>query len=494
MAESMLGIQRYFSIATAVALVVTMIVVGLVFRTSANRDLVELTAAANVALANSLSASLLPMVPQLLQHVPDREGEAEARSKEIAHLNAVFADLGEGAKLLKVKVYLPDGETVYSSDNEEIGLDRRVEEHPEVFDAVVAQGEPQSGLSFEESLSAFSGEVFNRDVVETYFPLVDRSGSVIGVLELYTDVTGERGAIDRRTVVAIVGLSLVFALLYFTLVFVVMRHVMAPIRRASSQAAAIKPQESNRRLPIDGMPVELLPLVTAINEALERLDRALTRQRQFTGDAAHELLTPLAVLKANVETMSDPQARSAIQQDIDSISEVVSQLLELAELDALELGHVEPVDFRRVCEEVVAMLAPLAVRRGKAIELTGAEEPVMVQCCSRLLGRAVRNLLENAIAHTPSGTTARLELHEDGLLRVIDRGPGVAVEDRARVFQRFWRGKGRKGPGAGLGLSIVQRIATAFGGTVDVGEAPGGGAEFSLRLPLADLPSAATEG
>jgi two-component system sensor histidine kinase MprB len=110
------------------------------------------------------------------------------------------------------------------------------------------------------------------------------------------------------------------------------------------------------------------------------------------------------------------------------------------------------------------------------------------------LSRAVRNLIENAIAHTPEGKVVRLDLDDAGVIRVIDQGPGVAVEDRSRIFRRFWRGKGRKGPGAGLGLSIVQRFATTFGGSVEVGDAPGGGAEFILRLPLAEAPPAAGEG
>ena len=140
------------------------------------------------------------------------------------------------------------------------------------------------------------------------------------------------------------------------------------------------------------------------------------------------------------------------------------------------------------------MMAPVAIKENKAIELTGSAGPVLVRSCAKLLARAVRNLLENALAHTSEGKTVRLDLQDDGTVRIIDQGPGVAVEDRSRIFQRFWRGKGRKGPGAGLGLSIVQRFATTFGGNVEVCEAPGGGAEFILRLPLAEAPPAAGHG
>ncbi len=485
----MFGIQKYFSIATAIALAGTMVVVGLFFHSSANRDLVELTGANNAALANTLSVTLLPMIPELLHKPEIHPGHEAARQEQIAYLNGVFADLGEGASLLKVKIYAPDGATLYSSDNDEIGSNRHDDEHAEVFAAAIGEGVAQSGLSFEDRITAFSGQVFDRDVVETYFPLFDRDGQGTAVLELYTDVTAARTAIDRRTILAILGLSGVFIVLYLILVFVVMRRVMAPIRLASEQAALVKPQDSAMRLATDGMPVELLPLVRAINDALDRLDSALTRHRQFTADAAHELLTPLSVLKANVDTMTEPTARAAIQQDIDSISEVVSQLLELAELDSLDTGQAETVDFRAVCEEVVAMMAPVAIRQKKEIELTGASGPVRVRCCAKLLARAVRNLLENAVSHTPEGTVVRLDLQDDGSLHVIDAGPGVAPEDRVRIFQRFWRGKGRRGPGAGLGLSIVQRFADAFGGSVEVSEAPGGGADFVLKLPLAAPPA-----
>jgi len=490
----MFGIQRYFAIATAVALVVTMVVVGMFFRTSAIGDLVDLTGESNIALASTISTLLLPEYPGLVAEPDGEPSGSPLPSDHTLSLNAVFSDLAEGARLLKIKFYLPDGRTIYSSDNDEIDSDRLLEPHSEAFEAAIRDKTAQCGLSFEDRLSAFSGEVFNRDVVETYYPLVAGDGAVIGVLELYTDVTMVKAAIDQRTILATLGLGVIFGFLYLILVFVVMRRVMAPVRLASIRAAAIKPQHSDLRLPVAGMPSELLPLVNATNEALERLGKALTAHRQFTADAAHELLTPLSVLKAHVETLPDPSTRTAVHQDIASIVEIVSQLLELAELDALDPGHAEAIDLRPICEEVIATLAPIVIKQKKIIELTGTRGPVPVRCCAKLLSRAVRNLIENAIAHTPEGKVVRLDLDDAGVIRVIDQGPGVAVEDRSRIFRRFWRGKGRKGPGAGLGLSIVQRFATTFGGSVEVGDAPGGGAEFILRLPLAEAPPAAGEG
>jgi signal transduction histidine kinase len=134
------------------------------------------------------------------------------------------------------------------------------------------------------------------------------------------------------------------------------------------------------------------------------------------------------------------------------------------------------------------MLAPLAIRDGKHLALTGVTEPIIVKGSTSTLGRILRNLIENALRHTPEGTTVEVNLGADGLIRVSDQGEGVPPDQREAVFQRFWRGDKSTGSGAGLGLSIVKRIVESIGGQIWIEDVPGGGACFAVRLTLSQGP------
>ena len=156
--------------------------------------------------------------------------------------------------------------------------------------------------------------------------------------------------------------------------------------------------------------------------------------------------------------------------------------LEDFELDTAAIEPSEETDLQSVCADVVEYIAPLALREGKEIALSGCEEPVRVKGNREMLFRAVRNLAENAISHSAKGSTVEIILDADGTIGVLDQGPGIREEDREFIFQRFWRGDRRQSGSVGLGLSIVERIAAAHAGTIKVVNRPEGGAHFSLRL------------
>jgi signal transduction histidine kinase len=264
---------------------------------------------------------------------------------------------------------------------------------------------------------------------------------------------------------------------------------LRPLRAASALAASIGPKATGVRLPEDGLPKEIFPLFRAVNQALDRLDRGFRAQREFTADAAHELRTPLAVLKAHVESLPDRATALALAKDVDAMTRVVNQLLRIAQLETLTIGRDERADLHAIAVDVARLLAPLAVASDRLIAVSGADEAVPVWGNADALGQAVRNLAENALAHTPAHSTVELEVVEESpSIRVIDRGPGIPPAQRAQVFRRFWRAQPRRGAGAGLGLAIVARIADAHGGAVEIADAPGGGAVFILRL-RADPPA-----
>jgi signal transduction histidine kinase len=286
-------------------------------------------------------------------------------------------------------------------------------------------------------------------------------------------------------------LSVSLLLLLLLIDVLIVRRALAPVRRASTLAEAITPSRIDVRLPLEGMPQEIAPMVQAVNAALDRLERGFRAQRDLTADVAHELRTPLTVLRMRIDALPDPQIRAALHPGIDLMGRIVSQLLAIAELETVVVDAADRADLRAVCLEAAEHLAPLAILEHKQIELEGASAPVWVRGQHDFLFQAVRNLVENAIAHTPSGSVVGIEVHPQGEVRVLDRGPGVPPDQRALLFQRFWRRRDRAsaaGAGAGLGLSIVARIAEQHGGAVAVDARRGGGAVFVLGVPLADAP------
>lgn len=279
----------------------------------------------------------------------------------------------------------------------------------------------------------------------------------------------------------------IFAVVVLAVTIWTIRTSLKPVRAVSEEAAAITPGATAVRLSSAGLTSELLPLVTAVNDALDRLAKGFEIQRQFTADAAHELRTPLAILTAGLETLPASPDVDRLCEDAERMNRLVAQLLRVARLDAqpMDLGHT--VDLGNLAGGVVERLAPWAARSGRSVAFEAAEQPVPVRGNPDALSDAIRNLVENAIAHSPPGEEVTVAVDPLGEVSVTDRGPGVPFELREKVFERFWRSRERRssGQGAGLGLSIVAEIARAHAGKVIVCDAPEGGARFILTVPLA---------
>jgi len=258
---------------------------------------------------------------------------------------------------------------------------------------------------------------------------------------------------------------------------------LQPLMRASALAQLIGPTRTDLRLPEGRMPREAAPLVRAINEALDRLERGFITQREFLADAAHELRTPLAILRAEAESLHNREAASALIADIEGMTRIINQLIDIAESDSLTVKEDDRADIQAICTDVAAFLAPIAVAQGKCIAVSGVTEPVCVHGKSSALFQAIRNLVENAITYTAPATTVEIVIDADGTVVVSDEGPGVSPDQREAIFQRFWRGDRGRANGAGLGLAIVSRIVKAHGGHIEVRNARTNGAVFAVRLP-----------
>jgi len=263
---------------------------------------------------------------------------------------------------------------------------------------------------------------------------------------------------------------------------VIFRRALRPLLNASEMAKKINPNRTDVRLPPEEIPKEILPLVQAVNQALDRLEAGFRMQREFTADAAHELRTPLTILRSRVDTLADRGVSKALHQDIEGMARIISQLLDIAELESFSIDPHEKADLRTICAEVAEFAAPLALAKGKNIALSGSDASVWVNGNPEMLSRAIRNLVENAINYAPPGTTVEIVVEGSGMVRVLDEGPGIKEEERALIFQRFWRRDRRRTGNAGLGLSIVQRIADTHAATISVENRPTGGANFSLSF------------
>jgi len=262
-----------------------------------------------------------------------------------------------------------------------------------------------------------------------------------------------------------------------------MRRLLGPIIAASHVASSIGPDQPLLRLPTGDLPREVLPLAEAVNEALDRLEKSLQAQREFTADAAHELRTPLAILRTHVDTILDAPAAAALQSDIDAMSRALDQLLELAELESFAISHSERINLTELGAEVVGLMAPIALAEEKSLEFSAGPGSVWAIGNAEMLFRALRNLVENAIRHSRPNQIVEVEVASPATIRVNDRGPGVKPCERQLIFQRFWRRNRQDKGHSGLGLAIVAKIVQLHHGTIEVTDRDGGGAVFSLTLP-----------
>jgi signal transduction histidine kinase len=219
---------------------------------------------------------------------------------------------------------------------------------------------------------------------------------------------------------------------------------------------------------------------------LDRLERGYRAQQDFLATAAHELKTPLALIRAQVELSPDGPGRAELLQDVEHMSRQVQQLLHLAEASEVQNYQIDTVDVRAVAEEAAQYLQRMAQVTDVRVVLSEPSTAVHWPADRGALFTLLKNLLENAIQHSPAGGRVMLDL-DAASLTVRDWGPGVSDAQLSEIFVRFWRGAHRRDRGAGLGLAICREIALAHGWTLTASPADPG-----LRVVLANLATGST--
>ena len=276
---------------------------------------------------------------------------------------------------------------------------------------------------------------------------------------------------------------------------------LQPLNR-TARAVSMRSPSSLEPIEIKKLPYELKSLVGAINNLLRRLSESLNAQQRFASDAAHELRTPLAAIKLQAQLLSrckpEDKAKYAarLQQGVARATRLVEQLLTIARLDPENADKpMSEVDLAAVASSAVEELSQSA--RDKAITLTARAEPLTMMGMPDAIHLMVVNLADNAIRYTPENGRIEIGVKQkgnDAVITVTDDGPGIAPEERERVFERFYRALGTKVSGTGLGLAIVSRIVAMHNGTIRItdgfarlahdGSGEGFGAQFVVTLPL----------
>lgn len=273
------------------------------------------------------------------------------------------------------------------------------------------------------------------------------------------------------------------------------RQGLTPLR-SLSQALTRRQPQALEPLVIADTPAEIAPVVQSLNALFERIASVLDAERRFTADAAHELRTPIAAIRAQAQVAlgagnDDAQRHQALRHTLEGCNRathLVAQLLTLSRLEANGgQAGTGGVNVTTIAREMAALLAPQALGRGQTLALE-AEQDALIAADPALTGVLIRNLLDNALRYSPDGAQVTLSVvcaNKHVVLQVDDSGPGLPESDRARLGERFFRGLGTGQSGSGLGWSIVRRIAQVYQATVHTSVSPLGGLRVTVDWEVA---------
>ena len=302
-------------------------------------------------------------------------------------------------------------------------------------------------------------------------PVASTTGRDVAVVQV-AETLEIRHALARQILWDTLARQAALIALIAATVIVVVQRATRPVR-ALSQELQARPDDDLRPIAAPDAPRELQPLIAATNEHMRRQSDLLAQQQRFVRDASHQLRTPLAVLKAQVQSarrgdVAPPEALAEIEHTVDRATQLANQMLALAKVAQLQQqADVAPARFDEVVRAVALDVAPLIA--GKGLDFDLQTEPITLRAHDWMLRELTRNLLHNAIRHTPAGGLLAITLARAGgeaRLTVADGGPGVAPELAERLFQPFSAGAG--GTGSGLGLAICHEIVQTLGGRIQL--------------------------
>jgi signal transduction histidine kinase len=323
--------------------------------------------------------------------------------------------------------------------------------------------QPSPGDQDNQDVAAITDTMFK--TVTAGFPLYTLTVAVTrGSERYYVQVArSERfervsyNTIVRKSWNVALWVSMLTLAIFGVVVWVTFKRALLPLRQASAAASQIAPDNLIARLNTRRMPAEVVPLVNAFNSALARIERGYQVQQEFLATAAHELKTPLALMRGQLELdgVADP---ATLLQDVDRMSRQVQQLLNLAECSERKNYTLDLVDMNEAVKDAAQRLARLSRLHNVPIDIVYAAGPTLIRADSGALFVLLKNLLENAIQHSIQGHMVRVVVTAEQV-SVRNTGQAILEADMPMLFKRYWRGKHRNDVGAGLGLAICREIA-----------------------------------
>jgi signal transduction histidine kinase len=291
------------------------------------------------------------------------------------------------------------------------------------------------------------------------------------------------GKLTGLTAVAFIASNIITLPIFVVLALIslivtpwIVRRSLVGVSRIAHEAEQIDTDRRGWRLSEEHVPREIAPLVRAVNDALRRLDEGYERQRRFIASAAHELRTPIAILRVKVDVADEPATRR-LASDVDRLANIAEQLLDLQRLDTKR--NDEAINLASLVRQVAGDLAPLLIASNRTIEVQ-VEDTLSISGDAGAIERVLTNLVQNAIEH--GGRHVIVRVLRSGF-EVEDNGPGIPPEERERVFEPFHRLRPRP-TGAGLGLTLVQQVVDRHGGNVSIFGATSGGTIVRVEFPI----------
>lgn len=309
------------------------------------------------------------------------------------------------------------------------------------------------------------------------------AGNVQVITATQGKLTGAKAVFTTSLV--LLGIALPGLLLMGTATLIatpmIMRRAFRGLDTTADQARRIDIHQRGARLSVEQIPLEVVPLVAAVNDALARLDQGYARHKRFVADAAHELRTPIAILNTRLESLPSGPDKTRLIEDAARLATLAEQLLDIQRLD--RCGHpFAPVDLVCVAQAAAADLAPLAIAAGYELALDAPATPIEAVGDAAALERALTNLVQNAIQHGPRRGTIGIRVSKPATIEVTDEGAGIPADQREQIFEPFYR-LTPLDRGAGLGRNMVREIALLHGGHVSVLDTASGGSCFRVTLP-----------
>ena len=495
----MFRLLRYFSLTSLALILLAALALGSLYRHIATENLLHLGERNNVALTLALANALRAEFTAVLEAGASAQAERGEQQRRSGQLNALVMRQTRGLSVVKVKIYDPRGNTVYSSDAAQIGEDKSGNHG---F-ALALGGQPASELTHRDRFSAFEQEIVNRDLLSSYVPVRSEDGRrVQAVFEIYDDVTPllAQVAATHRHIMG--GVALVLAILYAVL-FLLVRHADRILHRQHAEQSRHEHDLAAARDQLE----------QRVAERTSELARANRAKSQFLANMSHELRTPMnAVLGLSelltASGLSGTPLRHA-QNIHSSAASLLGVLNDVLDVSRIEAGYLELVSSRfeprRLAAQVRAMLLPLAEAKGLAFEYrVDAAVPAVLSGDAGRVRQIMVNLAGNAIKFTTRGRidmelqvvagTAAASANGAGArmvdLRVLvkDTGIGIAPEQLATLFAPFVQvddSDTRRYGGAGLGLYIVRELAQRMGGWAKAQSLSGVGSVFEVSVRLA---------